>query len=164
MSENGNQDVQRFWSAFHNANKDSIEIPESPPEIWEYGGNEPDYLVKLTWEGKKTATSSLLWIYEHFEEAILPKVGDLSVVINNQKKAICVTRTEEVKIVPFNEVGAMHASLEGEGDRSLEYWRKIHWEFFSSECANIGITPGEKMPVVCERFSVPYKIEEYSKK
>lgn len=45
-------------------------------------------------------------------------------------------------------------SIEGEGDGSLEYWRKAHWAFFSRECKRIGRAPAESMPVVCSVFEV----------
>lgn len=58
------------------------------------------------------------------------------------------------EIVAFNEVSAKYTAIEGEGDGSLEYWRKGHWNFFSRECRRIGREPTETMPVICNVFEV----------
>lgn len=65
-----------------------------------------------------------------------------------------VTRITQVRIVPYIEVTAAYASIEGEGDGSLEYWRKAHWAFLSRQCRRIGREPSETMPVVCSVFEV----------
>lgn len=54
-----------------------------------------------------------------------------------------------IDVLPFNQVGAEYAALEGEGDGSLAYWRRAHWRFFSRECRRIGREPSEDMPLVC---------------
>jgi uncharacterized protein YhfF len=55
---------------------------------------------------------------------------------------------------PFNQVDPQFTSDEGEGDRSLAYWRNAHWAFFESYCRKMGMTQSEEMPLVCERFRV----------
>jgi uncharacterized protein YhfF len=67
-----------------------------------------------------------------------------------------VVRTTELRVVPFNEVDAEFAFDEGEGDRSLDYWREVHWDYFSRRCAAIGKEPSTEMPVNCERFELLY--------
>ena len=59
-----------------------------------------------------------------------------------------------LSIVPYNEVTAEYAAIEGEGDGSLEYWRRAHWNFFSRECKRIGREPTESMSVICSVFEV----------
>ncbi|MEM7114775.1 MAG: ASCH domain-containing protein, partial [Chloroflexota bacterium] len=61
-----------------------------------------------------------------------------------------------VEIVPFNEVTAVFAATEGEGDGSLAYWRRVHWAFFTRDLANWGLEPTETMPVICEVFEVVF--------
>ena len=65
-----------------------------------------------------------------------------------------VVQNQSVEIVPFNEVTAEYAAIEGEGDGSLDYWRRTHEAFFSRECKRIGRQPSENMPVVCCVFEV----------
>ncbi|MBK4877302.1 hypothetical protein CUZ94_0850 [Enterococcus faecium] len=58
-------------------------------------------------------------------------------------------------ILPFSEVTKEHAWKEGEGDRTLAYWRKVHAEFFKhayKEALNIEFT--EEKLVVYEEFEV----------
>jgi uncharacterized protein YhfF len=62
-----------------------------------------------------------------------------------------------VDVVPFADVDAEFAAIEGEGDGSLEYWRRAHEAFFGRECKRIGRAPEPRMPVVCERFEVVYR-------
>ena len=61
-------------------------------------------------------------------------------------------RTTKVYCRPFREVSAEHAFKEGEGDRSLDYWREVHRDFFTREMDAAGLTFDEDMPVVCEEF------------
>jgi len=53
-------------------------------------------------------------------------------------------------------VDADFAAREGEGDRSLEYWRSVHWDFFSRNLAAFGILPTEELVLVCETFEKIY--------
>ena len=69
-----------------------------------------------------------------------------------------VTRIVKSEIIAFNEVSAEFAAIEGEGDGSLAYWREGHWRFFSRECARIGRTPIETMPVICNVFEVLHEL------
>lgn len=43
----------------------------------------------------------------------------------------------------FMEVNEAHAYKEGEGDRSLAYWRKVHEEAFTKEWKEIKMTFSE---------------------
>ena len=49
---------------------------------------------------------------------------------------------------------AEHAYKEGEGDRSLEYWRKVHEEFFTEELESIDQKFNEDIKLVCEEFEL----------
>lgn len=60
-------------------------------------------------------------------------------------------------ITPFNKVSENHAYKEGEGDRSLRYWQKVHEEFFKKELSETGLEFETNMNVVCEEFEVVYK-------
>ncbi len=48
------------------------------------------------------------------------------------------------------------AYKEGEGDRSLEYWRKVHIDFLTRELAEINKAFTKKTQVVCEEFELVY--------
>ena len=57
-------------------------------------------------------------------------------------------------MLPFREVDAAFAWDEGEGDRSLDYWRDAHIGFFIRMCAARGELFGEEMETVLERFAM----------
>lgn len=151
--------VEEFWKRFSTAR---MEADEKPPgdeyEAWYFCNNEKDAneLGDLVLKGIKTATASLHWVYEAENEKV-PEPGDFSVITDWDGNPLCVIETTEVRILPFNEVDPAFAHDEGEGDRSLGFWREVHWRFFSMEAADIGREPEETMPVVCERFRVIYK-------
>ena len=110
----------------------------------------------LVLEGEKRATAGLLWSYEAENEDI-PEIGGLSVITNWDGEPQCIVEITSVEIKPFNKVSAEFAFEEGEGDKSLEFWRRVHWEFFSLECEEIGKEPTEDMPVVLEKFKILWK-------
>lgn len=123
---------------------------------WSFGDNAEmaDELGKLVLEGKKTATTSLYHLYEQDSEP-LPKVGAISFIKDSQGNPLCVVQITKVEIKPFKSVDADFAFQEGEGDRSLEYWRNAHIEFFSKYCAF-----NESLDVVCETFRVIHKFSK----
>ena len=125
----------------------------------EGSGDSPemaDELGALISAGTKTATCSALWEYEAEGEP-LPEVGLKTIVLGGTGDPLCIVETTEVEVRPYDEVDGLLASEEGEGDRSLEYWREAHWRFFSRTLPSIGKEPATDMPLVCERFRVVYK-------
>lgn len=124
-------------------------------DAWPFGA-EPDTLASLVLEGKKTATASAYPLYEAEDEE-LPKVGEYSVILNSQSEAVCIIQLIDVYIVPFNEVSESQAYKEGEGDRSLRYWREVHEALFEVWMKEAGLKFDDTMPVVCEEFKVVYK-------
>jgi uncharacterized protein YhfF len=132
-----------------------IELPIGAARVGVFGDSSElsDELLSLIRRGRKRGGASLVWAHEADAEPI-PSVGEIEIVVNHLNAPSVVTRTTSVEIVPFNEVSAQFAAREGEGDGTLDYWRKAHWEFFSRECQRIGRTPSETMPVVCSSFEV----------
>ncbi len=112
--------------------------------------------AELVLKGEKRATASLLWAYEDENEP-LPEIGQLTVVTNWAKIPQCVVETNSVEIRPFNKVDTEFAYEEGEGDKSLEFWKKVHWESFCLQCHKLGKQPDEEIPVVLERFRIVFK-------
>jgi uncharacterized protein YhfF len=127
-----------------------ITLPPGSVRVDRYGDSPAlsDKLLDLIRQGRKRAGTSLLWAMEMNGES-LPRVGDIEVVLNHRNEPALVTRIVHVSVVPYAEVTAEYAAIEGEGDGSLDYWRHAHWTFFSRECQRIGREPAESMPVVC---------------
>ncbi len=112
--------------------------------------------AELIRRGEKRASCSMDYWYSHQGEA-MPQVGHLQVVTNWQGNPVCIIEITSVSKCKYSEVTAEFAREEGEGDKSLHWWRQAHWQFFSDECEQLGIQPSEDMLLVLERFRVVYK-------
>ena len=150
--------VREMWRAFCAERPDLADL-DTPYAAWHFCDNQKDAdeLVELVLAGQKRATAGALWSYEAEGEAI-PAVGDFSVVTEWSGVARCVIRTIAIEIMPFDEVTEEFAATEGEGDGSLEYWRRGHWAHFTREAELSGRMPTPDMPVVCERFEAVFPV------
>lgn len=129
-------------------------LQDQPYEAWAFG-TDADLLAQLVVRGEKTATASAYPLYE-LENEPLPAAGEYSVILDSKDNALCVIRTQKVTVVPFCDVSARQAYLEGEGDKSLTYWRQVHEKFFTECLEEAGLRFSPDMPVVCEEFAVVY--------
>ncbi len=147
--------TEKFWQAFCAENPD-VNAGE-PYQVWYFGSDSKmaKELVRLVLQGKKTATASLFWEYENKPEDE-PIVDGYSVVTNFEGNPMCVLRTTELRVLQFNEVDEQFAFDEGEGDQSLDYWREVHWDYFSRRCVEIHKEPSNTMLINCERFKLLY--------
>ena len=132
--------VKQMWKAFL---KVAPEAAHQELESWCYSGKDADKLAELTVRGVKTATSSAYPMYIATGEP-LPQADSYSVLTGTNGKAVCV---------PFCDVTEEHAWREGEGDRSLAYWRNVHKAVFTTALAEAGLPFSDDMGVVCEEFS-----------
>lgn len=143
--------AEEMWAKFA---KTAGIAPDTPYEAWAFGG-APDSLAALTLDGIKTATASAHALYA-IESEDLPQVGEYSVILDSADRAVCVIRTTRVTVVPYDKVSAEHAYKEGEGDRSLAYWRTVHEAFFTDCLREAGLSFTPDMDVVCEEFTKVY--------
>lgn len=119
-------------------------------DAWAFGV-EADYLAELVLMGQKTATSSAFDLYA---------VGnELRVILDSKENAICIIETTKVEVIPFKEVSKDHAYKEGEGDRTLAYWQKLHENLFSKWLHEVGLHFSQDSLVVLEEFRVVYPID-----
>lgn len=123
---------------------------------WAFGV-DADLLADLVLKGEKTATASAYPLYELGNEP-LPSVGAYNIILDSENKAICIIQITKVYVEKFKEISKEHAFKEGEGDKSLSYWRKCHKDFFTICMAEAGKEFSEDMKVVCEEFKVVFKI------
>lgn len=142
--------TESYWKKFATAHN----LTSSAYSAWSFGYNEKeaDELAALVAKGKKTATTSAYELYNKGEE--LPQVGEYNIILNGHGEPCCITQTKVVEIIKFDLVSQEHAYHEGEGDRSLQYWREVHVDFFKREYAAAGKLFTEKIPCVCEVFEV----------
>ena len=141
--------AQQMWQAFA-----AIENIIASYEAWAFG-DSPDELAALVLRGIKTATASAYPLYELDGEA-LPKPGDYSVILDSRDEAVCIIQNTRVYVTAFCDVDEVQAYREGEGDRSLVYWRRVHEAFFRSCMEEAGLTFDPAMKVVCEEFRKVY--------
>ncbi|NQH33369.1 ASCH domain-containing protein [Streptococcus suis] len=124
------------------------------PEAWAFGA-VPDELADLVARGIKTATSSAYPLYE-LEGEEIPQTGGYDIILDSQGNSICIIETTKVYVTPFSQVTEEHAFKEGEGNRSLSYWRQVHEELFTIWLEEAGQAFSEDMLVVCEEFELVY--------
>ena len=79
-------------------------------ERWKFGVDN-ERLLKLVLSDKKKATC-----YPYNENEELAKVGDLSIITTSYGKDACIIQTEEIQVLPFNDMTWDLAKLEGEHD------------------------------------------------
>ena len=150
--------VAVLWAEYLGTLPESARSVLGEPEVWAFGDGPElaDELGALVKQGIKTATADLVWTVE-FEGRSVPKAGDYSVILDGAGDPLCIIETTSVTIQPYEDVPPEFAYDEGEGDRSLDYWRQAHWRYFGRRCADIGRQPSLTMPVVCEHFRLVYR-------
>lgn len=142
-----NQVTQAYWDDYWKEGKK----PESV-SAWMFGDN-PDYLAQLVTDGVKTATCSGHIFYE-LENEPIPVINNYSIILNSHENPVAIIKTTEVTLQPMNKVTKEFAFAEGEGDRTLRYWKAVHVNFFKNALSEIGREFSEDMILVCERFIV----------
>jgi uncharacterized protein YhfF len=118
-------------------------------ETFSFGDNPTlaDELADLVLAGVKTATC---WAAD---DGMPTEIGKRMVMTNGLGVALGVIETLELCQKRFNEVDAVFAYDEGEGDRTLAYWRLAHRNYFGRRGQF-----AENMPLWCERFRLVERI------
>jgi uncharacterized protein YhfF len=128
-------------------------VPEPYQHLRKFAfGDNPtlaDELLDLVMKGIKTATCSTE------DEPNTSSPGERWVVLDSRGDPRCVIETTEVTYRKFGEVDAGFAHDEGEGDRSLAYWRDAHRRYFG----RLGRF-SEDMTLMCERFRLIEVLED----
>ena len=124
--------AQELWNKYKKINPSIGDVIDA----WQFG-LEADLLAKLVLEGTKTATASAYDLYA-VDNDPLPEVGFYDVILDSKDQAVCIIQIKKVSVVPFKEVSEKHAFKEGEGDKSLAYWRDVHEAFFNPILKNVG--------------------------
>jgi uncharacterized protein YhfF len=115
-------------------------------------GDDPELaneLAALVLAGTKTATC---WAAS---DGASTYIGKLMVVLSGSGRPLAVIETVELSQRRFSDVDAAFAYDEGEGDRSLAYWREAHRRYFT----RLGQF-AEDMLLYCKRFRVVERVEQ----
>jgi uncharacterized protein YhfF len=147
--------IAAFWQRFLATQAAGAALSFTDAQQFGSGSEMGDALAALILAGTKTATCSCLWEWQA-EGNPIPVAGSLSILLDGRGAPRAVLEITEVTVRQFDEVGAEFAAAEGEGDSSLETWRRIHWQWFSEVLPSIGRAPSRDMPLVCETFRVRY--------
>jgi uncharacterized protein YhfF len=114
-------------------------------------GDSPDLaneLLELVLSGTKRATC-----WAESQGLLSAEVGKMMVVLDGQVIPRAVLKTIELTKRRFDEVDEAFAYDEGEGDRSLQYWRNAHTRYFT----RLGRYAPDMM-LWCERFELVERI------
>lgn len=95
---------------------------------WKFG-TDNDKLVELVLKGEKRATTSLYKEYI-LEGEELPKVGERSIILFDDGREACLIENVEVMVTEFKNITEELAFIEGEGDKTLDYYRREHIRIF----------------------------------
>ena len=125
-------------------------------DAWDFGV-EAELLADLVLRGEKTATASAYDLYA-LEDEPLPQEGTFDIILDSQNQAVCIVEITRVSVQPFNQVSADHAFKEGEGDKSLAYWRQVHEDCFAEWLREAGLTFTPDSKVVLEEFRKVYPL------
>jgi len=152
--------IEEFWNKFLKLYPDNSrkEIPDS----YYFCDNEKDAneCADLVTKGIKRATATSLWWFEKNNEP-LPKIGDQAIITNWYGKPGAIIETIKIAPTPYNEITSEFAEIEGEGDRSLAYWKKVHKAYYQREMEPYGDKFEENMMIICEYFKTIYVDSQY---
>jgi len=151
-----NASARNLWGDFLDAHLEFANEP-APKVIHLYDNQkDADMAADLVCrEIKRARTLSLKGMQLRHEK--LPKIGDFYVLTDWQATAQCIIRSSSVKLLPYFAIREDHARLEGEGDKSLAHWKKIHWDFLQRELSALNAQPSQSMIMVFETFEMYFK-------
>ncbi len=144
------ESVKKMWDDFHRL-IGKVPPPEPVTDFFCDNPKDADELAELTHRGIKRATAGSLWTLERTDTPV-PEVGDIFLVTDWSGEAVCIVRITRVTIKPYAEITEDEAAREGEGDKSLAYWRRMHQGYFERDLARFDLHFDESMPVVFEDF------------
>lgn len=135
------------------------EPPSRELDVFAFGGGGElaSRLVHLVTCGSKRATAMWLRALEANGQT-RPVPGMISIVTDAHGFPRCVIRTEETIELPFGQVNAELAALEGESDLTLESWRDDHRWYFGGEAEKYALSFDDNAPILMERFRVLHVI------
>ncbi len=152
---NSNHSVEKLWDDFLKVN------PDNPrkiiPESFYFCDNEKDAneCADLVKKGIKQATAGSLWWYEKQNEP-LPEIGNQYIITDWNGNATAIIEITKVEPTPFNKITPEFAQIEGEGDKSLSYWKQVHQAYYKREMEPHQEHFDENMVIICEHFKTIY--------
>lgn len=156
-SHNAVSKIDTYWNEFQDKHPAYLHV--GIPLSYHFCDNEKDAdeCAELVCSGIKQATThSLSWL--HINNEKMPAEGDLAIVTDWNGNPVAVTKTTKVEIVQFKDITPEYAFIEGEGDKSLSYWKEVHWAYYTRELCEYNLKPTLDMELVCEYFETIWPV------
>lgn len=151
-----NASARALWGDYLDKHLEHAFVKAPKVVYFSDNGKDADECAELVKQGIKRATSPSLLGLQYRKEP-LPKIGDFLIVTDWEGRAQCVVRTTKVTLKPFFAIDSTYAQREGEGDKSLAHWKKVHWDFYAKELEPFGRVPRESMIVICQEFEMVFR-------
>ncbi len=143
--------IVKYWKEFQIKNPAYQNVEEPNAFYFCENKNDADDCAELVVKKIKQATSPSVWWFQK-NNINFPEIGGLAIVTNWNNEPKAIIKTKKVAIVKFKEIKASYAFIEGEGDKSLAYWKKVHWDYYTNEMKEFSESPTEEMEILCEYF------------
>jgi uncharacterized protein YhfF len=117
---------------------------------------DADAGAALILAGTKTATSSPFWDYP---DGRIPFVGALSVLLDGARTPQAIVETTRVETMPFWSVDADFARAYGEGERTLDWWRRAMGAYYRASAARHGTAFSDNTEIICEWIAVVRRLQ-----
>ncbi len=126
--------VSAFWLDYCRASKLS---ENTPYQAWHFGDSQQlaRELVELVLHGPKRATAALACVANALPHTAAVPDG-YSVVTELDGTPRAVVRTTVLERRKFSDVDATFAWDEGEGDRTLDDWKRGHWRYSAANASH----------------------------
>jgi uncharacterized protein YhfF len=111
--------------------------------------------VVLILNGTKTLTSSPFWDYP---DGKIPFVGALGVLLDGSQRPHGIVETTQVEIMPFGAITEEMARAYGEGERTVEWWRRVMGAFYRASAARHNAILTDDTPHIWEWFTVVHRL------
>lgn len=119
-------------------------------------GSVPEHADKgaaLILNGTKTLTSSPFWDYP---DGKIPFVGALGVLLDGSRRPRAIVETKRVEILPSTAITEEMAHAYGEGEQTVEWWRRTMGAFYRASAARNGVVFAYDTPLIWEWFAVAH--------
>ncbi len=124
---------ESVFSAYVELILGGVAPPSRDFDVFYFGMGESmaSRLAHLVLKGKKRGTAG--WVRAHEATGIpLPAPGATSLVTDGFGIPLCFIQTMSVEKLKFKDVTSEMAKIEGEGDLTLEDWKRVHWEYWAT--------------------------------
>lgn len=144
-------EIKKYWNSFKNSYPEYVSYDQPVSFYFCDNKEDADECADLVVNRVKRATSPSVWSIKKNKEKF-PEIGDIAIVTDWEGNPKAIIKTIKVDIVKFKDISPEYAFLEGEGDKSLVYWRAVHLEYYSNEMRAFGELPDDNMDIICEQF------------